>query len=86
MELVLKKFEDKQILKDLGVTFGPKVEITNIIQTLNKDWLQIVTKDHAQDVVSIITWDFEIQMEQRHLQQIVDENRDVGYHVVKGMN
>ena len=67
MELVLKKFEDKQILKDLGVTFGPKVEITNIIQTLNKDWLQIVTKDHAQDVVSIITWDFEIQMEQRHL-------------------
>ena len=62
------------------------MEIVKTFETLKKNWIQIVCKDHAMDVFSVITWDFEIQMEQRHLQQVIDENSDVGYHVVKGMN
>ena len=86
MEIVLEKIKEKQILQDIKITLSPKVEIVKIIETVNKNWLQIVTKDHDQDILSIITWDFDNDMEQRHLQQRIDQKSDVGYHVVNGMN
>jgi len=39
MDLVLEKNKDKSILTDLNVTFGPKIEILKIFETLNKNWL-----------------------------------------------
>ena len=36
--------------------------------------------------MAIITWDFDNNMEQRHLQQLLDDKSDVGSHVVCGMN
>jgi len=39
MEIVLEKIKEKQILQDIKITLGPKVEIVKIIETVNKNWL-----------------------------------------------
>jgi len=45
-----------------------------------------VTKDHANEIYTILTWDFDNNMEQTSMQCRPSEHDSVGYHVVKGMN
>ena len=42
--------------------------------------------DHENNIYSVITWDFDQNMEQSIMQVKPDPSDEVGYHIVKGMN
>jgi len=46
MDIVLERGDNKKILQDIKLTFGAKVEIVKIIETQEKNWLQIITRCH----------------------------------------
>jgi hypothetical protein len=62
MELVLEKTRAGG-LEDARLHFTPGVEIVNLLETLNRNWLQIVAYDHEYQIYSVITWDFDQNME-----------------------
>lgn len=85
MDLIIEKV-DGQILQDMHAKFDSHVEVIKVIETVNQNWLQIVSKDHKNEIYSIVTWDFNNNMEQSMMQCKPCESDKVGYHVVKGMN
>ena len=42
--------------------------------------------DHDTNVLKILTWNFESNMEESCLQLHMNAHEEVGYHIVKGMN
>lgn len=62
--------------------------IIKIIETVERDKkaLQVIVKDDVNNILKIITWDFELNMEMNILQLQPDLSDDVGQHIVKGMN
>ena len=69
----------------MNAYFGEKIEVLKIIETINKNWLQIKVKDHDEGIITVVTWDFDNNMEQSLMQMYQDPKDLVGYHVVKGM-
>ena len=62
MDLVLEKVEGGG-LQDARLHFTAEVEIVNLLETLNRNWLQITAYDHGNKIYSVITWDFDQNME-----------------------
>ena len=85
MDLVLQ-VKNKQILHDMNVYFGPNIEVIKMIETTKKNHLQVVAMDHDEGIYTILTWNFDENIEFNCKQTIPDPKDDVGYHVVKGMN
>lgn len=81
---------DHEIFKDINVKFQDQDEIIKIIETdtceNHKYILQIVILDHDTNVLKILTWNFESNMEESCLQLHMNAHEEVGYHIVKGMN
>jgi hypothetical protein len=67
LDLILEKVDDN-LMTDIGCYFDKNVEVIKVIETINKNWLQIVSKDHENDIFSILTWDFDNNMEQASTQ------------------
>lgn len=44
-DLVFSKVDGKQI-RDMNAYFGDSIEVIKIIETINKNWLQIKVEDH----------------------------------------
>ena len=84
-DLVFVKSDGKTI-KDMAVFLSDDTEVINVIETVNKNWLQLMMMDHALEILTVVTWDFDNNMEQCIMQQYVNPDEDVGYHVIKGMN
>ena len=42
--------------------------------------------DHEEQIFTLLTWDFNLNMEQSILQMNLNPEDEIGYHVVKGMN
>lgn len=55
---------DGSLLKDVDIKFSESVEIVKIVETQQKNWLQIYTIDHDLNIIQIITWDFVQNTEQ----------------------
>lgn len=85
MDLVLQKSEG-QYLRDMAAHLSNDTEVVKIIETLNNNWLQVMMWDHLNDIFTVVTWDFNNNMEQCILQMYESPDEDVGYHVIKGMN
>lgn len=62
------------------------VEIVKILETENKDQLMIISKDSSRNVFQILTWNFILNIEENMFQLLVDDTKDVGQHVIQGMN
>ena len=77
---------DGKYIKDMAAFFNNDTEVVKVIETVNKNWLQLMLMDHALEIITVVTWDFDNNMEQCIMQQYVDPNLEVGYHLVKGMN
>lgn len=46
------------VFKDAIINFTEDVEIIKLVETQNRNWLQIIAKDHKNGILKIITWDF----------------------------
>ena len=66
-DLVFNKVDGKQI-RDMNAYFGDSIEVIKIIETINKNWLQIKVVDHDAGITSVVTWDFDNNMEQSIMQ------------------
>lgn len=64
MDLVLQKGDNGMILTDMNAYFSNGCEVIKVIETAKKNWLQIMTKDHEEDILTVVTWDFDNNMEQ----------------------
>ena len=64
MELVLLKGDHGKMLSEMNAYFSNGCEVIKVIETANKNWLQIMTKDHEEDILTVVTWDFDNNMEQ----------------------
>lgn len=84
-DLVFAKVDKVGAVKDLNAFFGENIEVIKIIETIKKNWLQIKVVDHAEGIISVVTWDFDNNMEQSIMQIPSDPKDLVGNHVVKGM-
>ena len=62
MELGLEKV-GAGALQDARLHFTAGVEILNLLETVNRNWLQIVAYDHSNKIYSVITWNFDQNME-----------------------
>lgn len=72
LDLILEKVDDN-LMTDMDAFFDKSVEVIKVIETINKNWLQIVSKDHENDIYSILTWDFDNNMEQASMQLVPNE-------------
>jgi hypothetical protein len=70
----------------MSVTFGDNVEVIKLIETATKNCLQIVAVDNSNGIFTILTWDFDQNIEVCLLQTEPNPKDSVGYHTVKGMN
>lgn len=52
------------MLTDMNAYFSSGCEVIKVIETAKKNWLQIMTKDHEEDILTVVTWDFDNNMEQ----------------------
>jgi hypothetical protein len=89
MDLTIELADDKNkqlLLKDMSVTFGDSVEVIKLIETAKKNVLQLIAVDHSNGIYTILTWDFDQNIEVCLLQTVPDPRDHVGYHTVKGMN
>ena len=43
--------------KDIGIVFGPDVEIQRVINTCDENIIQIVAKDFNSSTLIIVSWD-----------------------------
>jgi hypothetical protein len=85
LDLVLEKIGGN-LMTDMHAHFDKSVEVIKVIETIKHNWLQLITKDHENGIFTILTWDFDNNMEQACNQFKPNENDEVGLHVVKGMN
>jgi hypothetical protein len=51
-------------MKEMHSHLSDSIEIIKVVETAHTNWLQIICKDHAEDIFSIITWDFNNNLEQ----------------------
>lgn len=66
-DLIFSKVDGKQI-RDMNAYFGDSIEVIKIIETINKNWLQIKVEDHEEGITTVVTWDFDNNMEQSIMQ------------------
>jgi hypothetical protein len=69
---------DGQYIRNMAVHLNDDTEVIKVISTINKNWLQLMMMDHAQEILTVVTWDFDNNMEQCIMQQYVNPNEDVG--------
>ena len=81
----LKDFDGVKF-KDINLTFSDDTEIIKLIETANKNFLQILAKNHQKNIIFIITWDFEQNIERSMYQVLPSHSTTIGTHIVKGMN
>ena len=55
------------VFRDAIITFTEDVAMMELVETKNRNWLQIIAKDHKYGILKIITWDFNQNMEQSML-------------------
>jgi hypothetical protein len=63
MDLVLDKKTDGKYLKNMNAYFSDNNEVMKVIETLNKNWLQIKLRDQIDGIITVMTWDFDNNME-----------------------
>lgn len=68
MDLVFDKKTEGKYFRDMNAFFCDKHEVLKVIETVNKNWLQIKLKDQVDGLITIVTWDFDNNMEQSILQ------------------
>lgn len=85
MDLVLVE-KKKEVLHSMNVYFGNSIEVLKMVETDLKNTVQVVTIDHESHIFTILTWNFNDNIEHNCKQTVPDPNDQVGYHVVKGMN
>jgi len=71
-------------MKNVGIYFSEHTEIIKLVEVQRKNCLQILVKDHSTQILTIVTWDFNINMEVSVQQMVTSE--DSHKHLVKGMN
>lgn len=88
MDLMLLPGKDKKKnpLSMMNVTFGESIEVIKIVETAKKNVLQIEAFDHREKILSIITWDFDENVEVNLKQCVPNPDDSVAYNIVKGMN
>ena len=47
----------------MSVTFGDTVEVIKVIDTYKTNCLQLVSVDHSNGIYSILSWDFDQNIE-----------------------
>jgi len=47
----------------MNVEFSKSIEVVKIVETMRKNVLQIEAFDHEEKILSIITWDFDQNIE-----------------------
>lgn len=67
-------------MKDINCVFQDTDTIIKIIETVERDKraLQVIVRDDVNNILKIITWDFELNMEMNILQLQPDLSDDVG--------
>ena len=88
MDLVFQPSKDKKMtpFTPMNVQFGNSIEVIKIVETTRKNVLQIEAFDHEEKILSIITWDFDENVEVNLKQCVPNPNDTVAYNIVKGMN
>ena len=70
----------------MNLTFSNDTEIIKLVETANKNCLQILAKNHQKNIIFIVTWDFEQNIEKNMYQVLPCDSATIGTHIVKGMN
>ena len=88
MDLTLQPFKNKKksLFEDMDLDFAETVEVIKVCETTTKNVLQVVTVDHSDGTFTILTWNFDDNVQMNIYQTRPHETDDVGYHVVRGMN
>ena len=78
--------DDGEFFKPINFTFTEDTEIIKLIETAEKDVVQILAINYEKNIITIVTWDFVLNCEKNMYQIEPNEGDSVGNHVVKGMN
>lgn len=54
---------DGQYIRDMAAFLSDDTEVIKVIETVNKNWLQLMMMDHVQEILTVVTWDFDMNME-----------------------
>jgi len=73
-------------MTSINTTFNPDAEIIKLVETAEKNVVEIVIVNHDEEVTSVLTWDFNENIERRMFQMKKRSEDQVGQHIVKGMN
>lgn len=73
-------------MTSINTIFNPDAEIIKLIETAEKNVVEIVIINHNEEVTSVLTWDFNENIERRMFQMKKHNEDQVGQHIVKGMN
>jgi hypothetical protein len=65
MDLVLEPGKDrkKSVLADMNLHFSGSIEVLKIAETAQKNVLQVVAIDHDDGIFTILTWNFDENVE-----------------------
>lgn len=87
LERVFSKHpETHEVFTDINCTLDDSVEIIKLIETGAPDCIQIVFNNYDKNIFTVLTWDFNLNIE-KSIYQIRNENDSpIGNHVIKGMN
>lgn len=73
-------------MTSINTIFNPDAEIIKLIETAEKNVVEIVIINHNEEVTSVLTWDFNENIERRMFQMKKHNEDQVGQYIVKGMN
>lgn len=61
MDLTLQPFKNKKksLFEDMDLDFAETVEVIKVCETTTKNVLQVVTVDHSDGTFTILTWNFD---------------------------
>ena len=86
MRVFEKNPETNQVFTDINCTLDDSVEIIKLIETGAPDCIQIVFNNYDKNIFTVLTWDFNLNIE-KSIYQIRNEiDSPIGNHVIKGMN
>lgn len=72
--------------KYIDFQFTNDTQIIKLIETAEKDVIQIFAEDYHSEIITVVTWDFLHNIEKTMFQIQPDYSDFVGNHIVKGMN
>lgn len=81
-----EEVEDSKHFKEAKINFNKNFEIVRLRSICKENEIQIIAKDNIENIIIIVTWNFDKNIETSMFQFKCESNQSPEHYIVKGIN